>query len=118
MDVLASIGLHNLVAMVESRLTHPPSYDAATSGGEGSYRTIPPFPDTNHSTTYNMPQRPQTPPRTRPVAIEHDSLDHESHTSRQPSSLCANSILPSLASLEGCSLYGKTGIQVIKVNCY
>jgi len=103
MDVLASIGLHNLVAMVESQLTYPPSYDAATRVGETSIRGIPPFQSTNCSNTSNIQQRPLTPPRIR-MPTEHDSLPN------RPSETDMDSIPPpSLLSLEGFSIDGKTG---------
>ena len=114
MDVLASIGLHNLVELVKSRLTHPskpPSYDAATCGVESTSRTIPPISTMNSVNSIDIYQRPQTPPRIR-MPTEHESLPN------QPSASCYNddSIPASIMSLDDFNLDGKTGISLFLFN--
>ena len=107
MDVLTSIGLHNLVAFVQSKLSHPPPYDVVNNS-RASARSMFPYPDTNHYTNESQ-QRPVTPPR---IPRMREPTEHESLPIRPAASRYSNnSSLPaSIMSLEGFSLDGKTGI--------
>ena len=102
MDVLTSLGLHNLVDIIQSKLSQPPSYTASLKGEASS---------STHSSPQNVTQEsaqpPCIPPRPR-QPTEHDSL------ASLPASINFdndhNSSLPASAiSLEGFSLDGKTG---------
>lgn len=108
MNVLSSLGLHNLVDIIQSKLSQPPSFTA-------SHQT--PAPSSMYGSAYNSnrlppssvsPQHPPSiPPRPR-QPTEHDSL------ASFPTSMNFNtennlSMPASTISLKGFSLDGKTG---------